>query len=75
MHVQGGIKHSKCIPHLLIVVIPLGVYISWFLGTRIINEKSYQKLAFVFTHDIKTFEGYIKLSGLCPSSFICLLMF
>ena len=26
-------------------------------------EKSYQKLAFVFAHDIKTFEGYIKLSG------------
>ena len=30
---------------------------------RIMNEKSYQKLAFVFAHDIKTFEGYIKLSG------------
>ena len=30
-------------------------------------EKSYQKLAFVFTHDIKTFEGYIKL----PFAFSC----
>ena len=26
-------------------------------------EKSHQKLAFVSAHDIKTFEGYIKLSG------------
>ena len=26
-------------------------------------EKSYKKLAFVFAYDIKTFEGYIKLSG------------
>ena len=24
-------------------------------------EKSYQKLAFVFAHDVKTFEGYITL--------------
>ena len=38
-------------------------------------EKSYQKRAFMFAHDIKTFEGYIKLSGLRPSSSICLLMF
>ena len=38
-------------------------------------EKSYQKLAFVLDHDIKTFEGYIKLSGLRPASLICLLMF
>ena len=41
-----------------------------------INEydKSYKKLAFVFAHDIKTFEGYKKLSGLGTSSFICLLI-
>ena len=37
-------------------------------------EKLYQKLAFVFAHDIKTFEGYVKLSGFAPRAsyaFLC----
>ena len=32
-HAQVGIKDSKYIPHLFTVAIPLGVYISWLLGT------------------------------------------
>ena len=66
-HAQGGIKHSKYFRPLFTVVIPLGVYISWFSGTWIINayEKSYQKLAFVFAHVIKTFDPRVSYAFSC----------
>ena len=77
MHAQVGIKTQNTSYINLQLPFLWALILSWFLGTWIITEyeKSYQKLAFVFDHDNKIFEGNKKFSGLRPSSFICLLMF
>ena len=59
-----GYKRLKLHPTLIYSCHSFGRLYKLVLG-HLNNEyeKSYKKLAFVFAHDIKTFEGYIKLSS------------
>ena len=69
-----GYKRLKLHPTLIYSCHSFGRLYKLVLGHLSNDEKSYEKFAFVFAHDIKTFKGYIKLLGLHPSSFICPLM-
>ena len=40
---RKGYERLKLHPTLILVAIPLGVYISWFLGTVIMNMRSHIK--------------------------------
>ena len=54
---------------------PILIYSCHSFGCLYKLTNHIKNLHLCLPNDIKTFESYIKLSGLRPSSFICLLMF